>query len=84
MWVKLTSLTAVCAIGVLYGSWAYAAVNVADDVTAKPMENKGEMIVAQAWWDAAWAAAIAQQQAVTALARHEYYSAIASPIVDLR
>jgi hypothetical protein len=64
MWLKLTSLAfAVCAIGVVSGSWAYAAVSVTDDAAAKPVEHKAETIVAQAWWEAAYSAATAQQQA---------------------
>jgi hypothetical protein len=63
---KISLICAVCAIAVISGSWwANAAVNVGDDgglSAAKPAENKIGMIVAQAWWDAAYNAT-AQRQA---------------------
>jgi hypothetical protein len=64
---KISLICAVCAIALISGSWwANAAVNVGDDgrlSAAKPAENKIGMIVAQAWWDAAYNAATAQRQA---------------------
>jgi len=69
MRVKLASLiSAISAIAVLSVSSTYAAVSVAGGSglsAAKPLANKAETIVAQAWWDAAANAANAQQQVTT-------------------
>jgi hypothetical protein len=73
MRVKLISLTcAVSGIAIVSVSCAYASVNVADNGAlraAKSPESKVETIVAQAWWDAAYNATTAQQQAPTRQAR---------------
>ena len=72
MWVKLISLNcAVCGIAIVSVSCAYAAVNAADNGAraTKSPESKVETIVAQAWWDAAYNATTAQQQAPTRQAR---------------
>jgi hypothetical protein len=66
MRVKPTSLIrAVSVIAFLSVSSTYAAVNVAADGAAKPLANETEIVVAQAWWDAAANAANAQQQVTT-------------------
>jgi predicted cobalt transporter CbtA len=69
MRVKLASLiSAISAIAVLSVSSTYAAVTVASGSglsAAKPLANKADTIVAQAWWDAAANAANAQQQVTT-------------------
>jgi hypothetical protein len=67
MRVKLASLIcAANAIAVVWASSACAAANNNDAALgpAKPLLDV-EMIVAQAWWDAASNAATAQQHAVT-------------------
>jgi hypothetical protein len=61
----LSLICAAFAIALVSGSWANAAVNIADDSgssATKPAANTVEMTVAQAWWDAAYGAAMAQRQ----------------------
>ena len=69
MRARLASLIrAVSAIAVVWVSPTYAAVTVARDSGlsgAKPLVNRADTIVAQAWWDAAANAANAQQQVTT-------------------
>jgi hypothetical protein len=55
-------LCAVCAIVLISGSWAHASGNIADDGRSSAAKPPHEMVVAQAWWDAAYNAAIGQRQ----------------------
>jgi len=46
-------------------SWANAAPSIGDDGRSTTTKPPGEMLVAQAWWDAAYNAATAQRQTPT-------------------
>jgi hypothetical protein len=52
----------VCAIALVSSSWASAAPSLGDDVRSNTIKPPGEMLVAQAWWDAAYNTAITQRQ----------------------
>jgi hypothetical protein len=55
----------ICAIALVSSSWASAAPNNGDDGRSSAIKPPSEMLVAQAWWDAAYNAAIAQRQTPT-------------------
>ncbi len=55
----------VCAIVVVSSSCASAAPTIGDNGGPIATKAPGEMLVAQAWWDAAYNAATAQRQTPT-------------------
>ncbi len=52
-------------IALVSSSWASAAPSIGDDGRSSTTKSPGEMHVAQAWWDAAYNATIAQRQTPT-------------------
>ena len=52
----------VSAISLVSSSWAGAAPSIGDDGRSTTTKPPGDMLVAQAWWDAAYNATIAQRQ----------------------
>jgi hypothetical protein len=52
---------AICAIVLVSCSWAYASAKIADDGGSSAAKPLGQVVVAQAWWDAAYNAAIGQR-----------------------
>ena len=52
----------VCAVALVSSSPASAAPSIGDDGRSSTTKPPGEMLVAQAWWDAAYNAATAQRQ----------------------
>ena len=68
----ITLICAVCAIALVSGSWVNAAIiSDVDGKSSAAKLPKAEMVIAQAWWDAAYNAATAQRQATAPLVRSE-------------
>jgi hypothetical protein len=55
----------VCAIVLVSSSWASATPSIGDEGRSSTTKAPGEVLVAQAWWDAAYSAASVQRQTPT-------------------